>query len=212
MYLIWSLYSKLTGEFKPWGLCFSCYFLSRYQNVIMFQTSRCCQKSLNILTWCLVETDWNRVLIPFFRVGPSVSSCWLWAGEAHQTWGWCSQWRVEACPRNQPGPRPRAEGVHWGSTRRWHPHKGPYLSVINAPHTCTEWQSYRRVNLSAAVSVAVCVMADLCEPVWECWDYMASCYLFTVTRALREHKDNTVGHIPGEGSRPWHLGVWQRPG
>lgn len=68
-----------------------------------------------------MECNW---VLPFFPVDPSVSSCWLWADEAHQTWGWCSRSTAEAYPRNQPGQRPLDEGAHWGSARRWRPQKG----------------------------------------------------------------------------------------
>lgn len=58
---------------------------------------------------------WMLVFVPFSRVDPRVSSCWLWAGEAHQIWGLCSRLKAEAYPRIQPGLRKQVEGGRWGS-------------------------------------------------------------------------------------------------
>lgn len=68
----------------------------------------CIHMSVTLYWFC-------KFVVPFSRGGRGVSSCWLWAGEAHRTLGWYSQWKVEACPRTLLDLEPQAAGEHLGS-------------------------------------------------------------------------------------------------
>lgn len=70
-----------------------------------------------------------KFVVPFAQGGRGVSSCWLWAGEARQTLSWCSQWKVEACPRILRDPEPQAAGERLGSAEPREVAKGLYVNI-----------------------------------------------------------------------------------